>query len=57
MKVIKGNLLDDGLILLNNTTEEWTKLFKRKFEIEHYEEIYYPQYEQYNRMFWIVKRN
>lgn len=57
IKVIKDNLLDDGLILLNNTTDEWTKLFERKFNIEHYEEIYYPQYDQYNRMFWLVKRN
>lgn len=57
IKVIKDNLLDDGLILLNSTTDEWTKLFKRKFDIEHYEEIYYPQYDQYNRMFCLVKRD
>ncbi|OPJ57632.1 hypothetical protein [Clostridium oryzae] len=56
VKVIKDNLLDDGLILLNNTTDEWIKFFERKFEIKQYEEIYYPEYEQYNRMFCLIKR-
>lgn len=56
IKVVKDNLLDDGLILWNNTTDEWIKFFERKFDIIQYEEIYYPEYEQYNRMFWLVKR-
>lgn len=56
IKVIKDNLLDDGLILWNNTKDEWIKFFERKFDIRQYEEIYYPEYEQYNRMFWLVKR-
>lgn len=56
IKVIKDNLLDDGMILWNNTTDEWIKFFERKFDINHYEEIYYPEHEQYNRMFWLVKR-
>lgn len=56
IKVVKDNLLDDGLILWNNTTDEWIKFFERKFDIRQYEEIYYPEYEQYNRMFWLVKR-
>lgn len=56
IKVIKDNLLDDGLILWNNTTDEWIKFFERKFDIKQYYEIYYPEHEQYNRMFWLVKR-
>ena len=56
IKVVKDNLLDDGLILWNNTTDEWIKFFERKFDIRQYEEIYYPEYGQYNRMFWLVKR-
>ncbi|WMJ82234.1 class I SAM-dependent methyltransferase [Clostridium sp. MB40-C1] len=56
IKVIKDNLLDDGLILLNNTTDEWKNFFERKFDIIHYEEIYYPEYNQTNRMFWLIKR-
>lgn len=56
IEVIKDNLLDDGLILWNNTTDQWVKFFERKFDIKQYEEIYYPEYEQYNRMFWLVKK-
>ncbi len=56
IKIIKDNLLDDGLILWNNTTDEWIKFFERKFDIKQYQEIYYPEYEQSNRMFWLVKR-
>ena len=56
IKVIKDNLLDDGLILLNNSTDEWKNFFERKFIINQYEEIYYPEYNQTNRMFWLIKR-
>ena len=47
--------LDDGLILWNNTTEEWENFFNERFEINTYEDIYYPEHNQYNRMFWLLK--
>ena len=56
IKVIKDNLLDDGLILLNNTTEEWKNFLKIKFNLYRYNEIYYPEFEQTNRMFWLTKK-
>ncbi len=56
IKVIKDNLLDDGLILLNNTTEEWENLFRRYFNIINYNKIYYPKFNQSNRMFWLTKK-
>lgn len=56
IKVIKDNLLDDGLILLNNTTEEWENLFRKTFNIIHYNEIYYPKFKQTNRMFCLTKK-
>lgn len=56
IKVLKDNMLDDGLLLLNNTKEQWEELFKDKFEVSHYEEIFYPEYQQYNRMFWLTKK-
>ncbi|MEN6340260.1 MAG: class I SAM-dependent methyltransferase [Clostridiaceae bacterium] len=56
IRVIEGSLLDDGLLLWNNTTEQWRALFERFFNIEHYEEIYYPEHEQTNRMFGVRKR-
>lgn len=52
IKVIKDNLLDDGMILWNNTTEEWNHILSRFFTVEKYEEIYYPEHEQINRMFF-----
>lgn len=57
IKVIKDNLLDDGLILLNNSTDEWKNFFERKFIINQYEEIYYPEYNQTNRMFQLIKKS
>lgn len=54
IKVIAENLLDDGMILLNNTTEQWTALLSKYFSIERYEELWYPEYEQINRMYLLV---
>ena len=56
IKVIRDNLLDDGLILWNNTTDEWREFFARYFCICDYREIYYPEYQQTNRMF-LLKKN
>lgn len=55
IKVIEGSLLNDGLLLWNNTTEQWRALLERSFVIERFEEIYYPEHEQTNRMFFIRK--
>lgn len=56
IKVIDDNLLDDGLILLNKTTDEWKKFFERKFNIKLYSKVYYPEYDTYNRMFCLIKK-
>jgi len=55
IKVIQGNLLDDGLLLLNLKTEEWTRMFERYFVIHEYKDIYYEEHEQYNRLFLLTK--
>ncbi|BCN30816.1 class I SAM-dependent methyltransferase [Anaeromicropila herbilytica] len=55
IKVVDGNLLDDGLYLWNNTKEEWEYLIGSYFHIEQYQEIYYEQYEQTNRLFLATK--
>lgn len=57
IKVIEGNLLDDGLFLWNQTTEEWEKLLSQYFKIVSYKEIYYPEYDQYNRLFLLYNDN
>ncbi|MCF6464805.1 class I SAM-dependent methyltransferase [Clostridium sp. Cult2] len=51
IKIIEKNFLDDGLFLWNQTTEEWTKLLGSYFSIVKYKDIYYPEHEQYNRLF------
>lgn len=55
VRVIEGDLLDDGLLLLNRTTERWRAFFEEYFGIERYTEIWYPQHEQTNRLFWVSK--
>jgi len=57
IKVIDGNLLDDGLLLWNQTTEEWDELFLKYFNIEKYSEIYYEEIETYNRLYLMTKKN
>ena len=52
---ISGNLLDDGLLLWNNTTEEWREFFSMQFEIHLETEVYYPEHDQTNRLFYLIK--
>ncbi len=54
--VIKDDLLDDGMILLNRTNETWTQIFQQKFNVTNYKEIVFPEYEQTNRMFYLIKK-
>lgn len=54
IKCISENLFDDGLILWNNTTDQWRALFEQHFKVIFTEEIYYPEHEQTNRMFCLI---
>lgn len=54
IRVIDGNLLDDGMVLWNQTTEEWDAFLGARFCIAHFEEIYYEEHEQYNRMYLLI---
>lgn len=56
IKVIEGNLLDDGLMLWNQTTDEWRILLSKYFTECEYIDVYYPEHEQYNRMFLMVNQ-
>ena len=53
IRVIYGNLLDDGMILWNQTTEEWNDFLGARFQIVHYEDIYYEEHDQYNRLYFL----
>ncbi len=55
ISVIEGNLLDDGLLLWNNTTEEWDAILGALFDLHAYREIDYPEHDQTNRVY-LLKR-
>lgn len=54
IQVIEGNLLDDGLILWNNSTEEWDRILNAYFYIDKFKNIYYEEYDQYNRLYQLI---
>lgn len=56
IKIIKENFLDDGLFLWNLKTCEWEKLLCNYFSLIEYRDIYYHEYNQYNRLF-LMKSN
>ena len=55
MTVLEDNMLDDGLLLWNNTTEQWRAFFERYFTVFRQYDIYYKEHEQYNRVFLLAK--
>lgn len=55
IKTIAGDLLDDGLLLWNQTTEQWRDLLEQYFTIHRLDEIYYPEHDQTNRLFLLKK--
>ena len=55
IKTISGNLLDDGLLLWNNTTEQWRSFFEKDFSIVHEGTIYYPKHDMINRSFYLTR--
>ena len=56
IRIIKDDLLDDGLLLLNMPTERWLALFDRYFKLYHCEDVYFKQYDQTNRVFLMTNR-
>jgi len=56
IKIIENNFLDDGLYLWNQSTEEWIRLLENYFRILECKEIYYPEFDQYNRLFLLCKK-
>ena len=57
IKKICDNLLDDGMILWNNTNEMWISIFQKKYSIIRYEEIIYEEYAQMNRKYLLERRS
>ena len=55
IQILEGDLLDDGLLLWNQTTEQWRDLFEQYFMIYRQSEVYYPEHDQTNRLFLLTK--
>lgn len=55
IKVISHDLLDDGLLLLNKTTDKWRDIFRQWFHIEKELMVYFEKYDMSNRMFLLKK--
>ena len=55
IRVVEGDLLDDGLLLWNLPTERWRELLEEHFTVERFADVYYPEHEQTNRLFLAVK--
>lgn len=56
IRVIRDNVLDDGLILWNNTTEEWERILGRYFSVVRLLDVYYEEHDQHNRLFLAEKK-
>jgi arsenite methyltransferase len=56
-KIIADDLLDDGFILLNKTTNEWEEILTSYFSIHNYSEIVFPKQAQMNRLFLLLKND
>lgn len=55
IRTINGNLLDDGLLLLNNTDDEWRGVIGETLRIVEKRDVYFPEYQQHNRMFLAIR--
>ncbi len=56
LDVIQGNLLDDGMLLLNQNNTEWKNIFLKYFNVIKYEDVLFSENEQANRLFYLTKK-
>lgn len=55
IRIISGDFLDDGLYLLNYTTEQWRAQLSPLFTIEQEMTVFFAQADQTNRIFLLKK--
>lgn len=55
IRILDGDLLDDGMLLWNQPDDIWLNRLKRYFSYVHQEDVYFEQYDQHNRLFRCVK--
>lgn len=56
IQILEGNLLDDGLLLWNNTDDQWRALIEEHFTIQAFSLLHYPEFDQVNRLILAKKR-
>lgn len=56
INILEDNLLDDGMLIWNNTTEHWNNLLAAFFDVKLFQEIYYEKQDLYNRMYYLVNK-
>ena len=56
VRTIEDDLLDDGLLLWNNTDERWREVIGERLEIVQEYDVFYAGYDQHNRLFLAEKR-
>lgn len=55
LKVIEDNLIDDGMLLWNQTTDKWRTLLTVYFKEKDFIHVYFDEYNIFNRMFFMIK--
>lgn len=51
---INEDLLDDGLYLWNLSNDQWDALLAGRFSVYRFTEVYYPQHDQINRLYYLL---
>ena len=55
LRVIEGNLFDDGMLLWNNTDDAWRRIILETLRVVEKREVYFPEYQLQERMFLAIR--
>lgn len=55
LRVIEGNLFDDGMLLWNNTDDAWRRIIGETLRVVEKREVYFPEYQLQERMFLAIR--
>lgn len=55
LRVIEGNLFDDGMLLWNNTDAAWRRIIRETLRVVEKREVYFPEYQLQERVFLAIR--
>lgn len=55
LRVIEGNLFDDGMLLWNNTDDAWRRIIGETLRVVEKREVYFPEYQLQERVFLAIR--